>query len=523
MESPLLSVQDICKSFPGVKALGGVQLEVRRGEVHALLGENGAGKSTLLKILSGAQAADTGSIVFDGQTLSASETPLQRQQRGIVTIYQEFNLLPGLTVAENLFIGREPLRNGLIHWARLFSEAGRIIRDLNVDLNPRDEVRTLSVAKQQLVEITKAMTLQAKLIIMDEPTAALSGREVDQLLNIVRDLRARGLSIIYVSHKLNEVKALCDRYSVFRDGRFVTSGAVADVSVNDIVKQMVGREVVGAKRKPPDRLGEVVLQVDGITRTRPVAGVSATPLNNLSVQVRAGEIVGFAGLVGAGRTELARVIFGADPCDSGTVRVMNRRLILRSPQDGIRAGIMLVPEDRKQQGCFLAHSIRQNMTLPSLGRLSKLRWFVDESAETRMVEEYRRKLSIKMASDKVMIGTLSGGNQQKVLLARCMALHPKVLIVDEPTRGIDVSAKAEVHQVLFDMAEQGVAVIVISSELPEIMAVSDRIVTFKNGAITGSVPAHQATEEQLMSLMALGIERPLGMLRQLRTVQPLAA
>jgi inositol transport system ATP-binding protein len=504
MATPLLSVQGIRKSFPGVKALDGVQLSVAAGEVHALLGENGAGKSTLLKILAGAQPADEGSIHFEGRELSRNDTPLQRQQSGIVTIYQEFNLLPALSVAENMYLGREPLRHGLIDWTAMFRNAEAVIRDLKIDLDARADVRSLSVAKQQMVEIAKAMTFQAKLIIMDEPTAALSGREVDQLLAIIRDLRARGLGIIYVSHKLGEVKTICDRYTVFRDGKYVTQGEIADVGVNDLVRQMVGREVVGLKRQASDAIGEVVLKVEGITRLKAVSGVSATPLSNMSVHVRAGEIVGFAGLVGAGRTEMARVIFGADPCDSGSVRLLNQQIALRSPRDGIDAGIVLVPEDRKQQGCFLTHSIRQNMTLPSLSRLSRMRWFVDEKAELALIEHYRRKLSIKMASDKVAIGTLSGGNQQKVLLARCMALNPKVLIVDEPTRGIDVGAKAEVHQVLFDMAAEGVAVIVISSELPEVMAVSDRIVTFKNGVITGSVAGSEATEEQLMRLMALG-------------------
>lgn len=500
----LLSVRCVHKSFPGVKALDDVHLDVAPGEVHALLGENGAGKSTLLKILAGAYPADEGALQFDGRSLSPSDTPIQRQRMGIVTIYQEFNLLPALSVAENMYIGREPLRNGLINWPRMYARAQEVLSDLRVDLDPRAEVRTLSVAKQQMLEIAKAMTVQARLIVMDEPTAALSGREVGQLLDIVRDLRARGITIIYVSHKLNEVKTVCDRYTVFRDGRYVTTGTIANVSVNDLVRQMVGREVTGVKRQSPSLPGEIVLKVEGVTRLKAVSGTSATPLRNMSVHVHAGEIVGFAGLVGAGRTEMARVIFGADPCDSGTVRLRDSLVTLRSPRDGIEAGIVLVPEDRKQQGCFLSHSIRQNMTLPSLARLSRLRWFVDEAAETRLVEEYRRKLSIKMASDKVSIGTLSGGNQQKVLLARSMALNPKVLIVDEPTRGIDVGAKAEVHQVLFDMAAQGVAVIVISSELPEVMAVSDRIVTFMNGVITGSTPGCDATEEQLMRLMALG-------------------
>jgi len=511
MSSDLLRVRGISKSFPGVKALDGVQLDVVAGEVHALIGENGAGKSTLLKILAGAQAPDIGTIEFEGHSLSPADTPMTRQHQGIVTIYQEFNLLPALSVAENMYIGREPLRNGLVHWSRLYDDAQKVIRDLGIDLEPRAEVRSLSVAKQQMLEIAKAMTVQARLIIMDEPTAALSGREVDQLLGIIRDLKSRGLGIIYVSHKLNEVKSCCDRFTVFRDGRYVTTGAVADASVNDMVRHMVGRDVVSVKRQSSHTVGEVVLKVEGVSRLKAVAGTNATSLSDLSVEVRAGEIVGFAGLVGAGRTEMARVIFGADPCDSGTVRVLNKQVQLRSPRDGIDAGIVLVPEDRKQQGCFLSHSIRHNMTLPSLGRLSKMWWFVDEAAETRMIEEYRRKLSIKMSSDKAVIATLSGGNQQKVLLARCMALHPQVLIVDEPTRGIDIGAKAEVHQVLFDMAAQGVAVIVISSELSEVMAVSDRIVTFKNGVITGSTPGCEANAEQLMSLMALGAQSELPM------------
>jgi inositol transport system ATP-binding protein len=339
-----------------------------------------------------------------------------------------------------------------------------------------------------------------------EHPPALSGREVDKLHEIIRDLKAKGISIIYVSHKLNEVKAVCDRYTVFRDGRYITSGDVADVSVNDIVRLMVGRDVEFLKKKPAENLGEVVLRVQGVSRAGGVNDPHAVVLRDMSVEVRAGEIVGFAGLVGAGRTELARIIFGADPCDEGVVYISGSQISpLRSPKQGIDAGIALVPEDRKQQACFLVHSIRQNMTLPSLPRLTKWRFFVDEAAETKLIEEYRQKLRVKMAHDQVAIGTLSGGNQQKVILARCMALHPKVLIVDEPTRGIDVGAKAEVHQVLFDMAKAGIAVIMISSELPEVMAVSDRIVTFREGQITGSMPAAEATEEKLMNRMAIGV------------------
>jgi inositol transport system ATP-binding protein len=497
----LLHVRDVRKTFPGVVALDSVQLDVDRGEVHALLGENGAGKSTCLKILSGAQPPDRGTIEFDGRQLDPGDTPVQRQRAAIVTIYQEFNLLPALSVAENMYIGREPLRRGLIDWGRMYRDAQSIIDELGLELKARTPVRVLSVAEQQMVEISKALTMNAKLIIMDEPTAALSGREVDKLHEIIRGLKARGIGIIYVSHKLNEVKAVCDRFTIFRDGRYITSGNVADVTIDGIVRLMVGRDVAFMKRQPQETVGPVVLTVKGVSR----AGGAGKALRDMSVDVHAGEIVGFAGLVGAGRTEMARVIFGADSCDEGVIYVQGQQVSpLRSPRHGIEAGIALVPEDRKQQACFLMHSIRWNMTLPSLPRLVKWRFFVDEKAETRLIEDYRQKLRVKMANDQVAIGTLSGGNQQKVILARCMALHPKVLIVDEPTRGIDIGAKAEVHQVLFDMAKAGVAVIVISSELPEVMAVSDRIVTFREGQITGVMSGSEATEERLMGRMAIG-------------------
>jgi inositol transport system ATP-binding protein len=505
MSDVLLMIEGVKKYFPGVKALDGVNLEVRFAEVHALLGENGAGKSTLLKILSGAQPANEGTLSFDGEMLDPRDTPMMRQQKGIVTIYQEFNLLPSLSVAENMYLGREPLRNGLISWSKMYADAQKIIDDLGLDLKAKTEVRVLSVAQQQMVEISKALTMNAKLIVMDEPTAALSGREVDKLHDIIADLKARGISIIYVSHKLNEVKKMCDRYTVFRDGKYVNSGNVADVTVKDMVRIMVGRDVEVLKRgKVGATTGEPLLKVVGVSRGDS-SGSHAMKLHDMSVEVRAGEIVGFAGLVGAGRTELARVIFGADGADGGVIYLNGKQISpIQSPQSGLQSGIALVPEDRKQQGCFLSHSIRQNMSLPNLEQLSKWNYFVDQVAEGELVESYRKKLSIKMANDAVLIGTLSGGNQQKVLLARCMALQPKVLIVDEPTRGIDVGAKAEVHQVLFDMAQAGVAVIVISSELQEVMAVCDNIVTFREGRITGVTPGAEATEEKLMNLMAIG-------------------
>ena len=502
--APLLEVRKICKQFPGVRALDSVDLQVQSGEVHALLGENGAGKSTLLKILAGALRADQGEAVLQGATLDAQDTPRDRQRLGLITIYQEFNLLPFMSIAENLFLGREPRRRGFIDWAALHEKSRALLASLGLNVDPRREVRHLSVAHQQMVEIGRAVAQQAKLIIMDEPTAALSGREVDILHTVIRGLKARGVSFIYVTHRLDEVKQVCDGFTVLRDGRFVARGDVATVEIRDLIRLMVGREVEFAplaRRAPP---GAPMLEVKGISRALDAGHRHAMALQDLSFEVRAGEIVGFAGLVGAGRTELARIIFGADHCDAGVIYLDGKALRpLRSPHDAIRAGVALVPEDRKQQGCFFEQSISQNMTLPSLTRLARWRIFVNEAEERKLIGKYRTALRIKMSNSAAAIGTLSGGNQQKVLLARCMALAPKVLIVDEPTRGIDIGAKAEVHQLLSDMAQSGIALIVISSEMPEVLALSDRIVVFREGCISGTLEAADATEHKLMQLMAL--------------------
>src|SRR3984957_9246380 len=506
MNDPVLEVRNVRKQFPGVKALDAVQLHVERGEVHALLGENGAGKSTLLKILSGAQAADQGECFFDGKPLDPADSPLERQRLGLATIYQEFNLLPFMSVAENLYLGREPTRRGFIEWKRMRTEAAAVLSELGLHVDPQQDVRWLSVAQQQMVEIARAMTQSAKLIIMDEPTAALSSREVDLLHGVMRNLKERGVSLLYVTHRLSEVKQICDSFTVLRDGRLVTRGAVHNTDVADLVRLMVGRDVEFVRRSRLSPVGGTALAVTGICTDRDPSGRHATPLHEVTIEVRAGEVLGFAGLVGAGRTELARILSGADRCARGVLYLNGRELRLGSPAEAIEAGVALVPEDRKQQGCFLAHSVSRNLTLPSLPRLAFWRIFVDERRERDLVERYRQTLGIRMAGPDVAIETLSGGNQQKVLLARCMALNPKVLIVDEPTRGIDVGAKAEVHQLLCEMAAQGVAVIVISSELPEVMALSDRIVVFREGRVTGVVPAQEASEAALMNLMAVGLK-----------------
>ena len=504
MTGLVLSVRDVHKRFPGVKALDGVDLEVQAGEVHALLGENGAGKSTLLKILSGAQRWDRGEAALNAVPLDPNASPRDRQRLGLITIYQEFNLLPFMSIAENLFLGREPTRRGFIDWRTLHDNARALLASIGLDVDPRREVRHLSVAHQQMVEIGRAVAQQAKLIVMDEPTAALSGREVQILHGVMRELKARGVSFIYVTHRLDEVKQVCDSYTVLRDARFVARGQVSDVQIRDLVNLMVGRDVEFAKLVRRTRPGAALLAVQGVSRARDLSGRHAMALQDLSIDIRAGEILGFAGLVGAGRTELARIIFGADRCDRGVLYLSGAQMSpLRSPKEAIRAGFALVPEDRKQQGCFLEQSITHNITLPSLKRISRWGIFVDEAKERQLVDTYQAALSIKMANPTVAIGTLSGGNQQKVLLARCMALKPKVLIVDEPTRGIDIGAKSEVHQLLSSMAESGIALIIISSEMSEVLALSDRIVVFREGRISGTLDAQDASEAKLMQLMAI--------------------
>jgi inositol transport system ATP-binding protein len=508
MNKPLLCMTGIGKRFPGVQALVDVGLEVATGEIHALLGENGAGKSTLLKILSGAQQPDSGTIAFAGRTI-APATPHDAQRLGIVTIYQEFTLAPNMTIAENVFIGREPGPRVFVSWRKMIAETRAITGRLGLDLKPTALVRDLSVAEQQMVEIARALSMKSRLIVMDEPTSALSSTEVEKLFRIVRDLKAQGLGVIFVTHRLEEVMQICDRYTVLRDGRYMGSGAIAETTVDGIIRLMVGRQVkdLFARRAAARGGGDIALAVEGLTRRGNAQDQTVSVLDDVSLSVRRGEIVGLAGLVGAGRTEMARAVFGADPFDSGRILVDGKEVAIRSPREAIRHGIGLVPEDRKQQALFLALAVRMNISMAALTRIGKWSIFVDEAREGAMVEEFRRALNIRMAGPDQLIANLSGGNQQKVVLARWLALRPKVLIVDEPTRGIDVGAKVEVHNLLFEMANAGIAVIAISSELPEVLAISDRIVTMREGRITGEVAGDDATEEQVMTMMMLSGKR----------------
>ncbi|WP_035339971.1 MULTISPECIES: sugar ABC transporter ATP-binding protein [Dickeya] len=507
MTEPLLNIRDLTKNFSGVFALNQVQLTVLPGEIHALLGENGAGKSTLLKALAGAQPQTSGDINFNGERLSPQDSPVERQKRGIITIYQEFNLLPNMTVAENMFLGRELQRNRLFVDAQAVNQEARTVLEyLQLHIEPTTLVARLSVAQQQMVEIARALTLNARLIVMDEPSAALSDSEVESLHRVVRELKARGVSVIYVTHRLHEVFQLCDRFTVLQDGRYTGSGKVADIDVAGIIRMMVGRDVVFTRRPASQTHHQdkpVRLAVNGLCREKPPLDSHGIALNNISFQVHAGEILGIAGLVGAGRTEVARCLFGADPFTHGEFWLDGQPYHPVDPLHALEQGIALVPEDRKKEGAVLGLSIRHNLSLSSLSSLLHWRYFVDTRREDALIESYRQALRIKMVDSAQEVRKLSGGNQQKVILARCMALKPRVLIVDEPTRGIDVGTKSEVHQVLFDMAKQGVAVVVISSDLPEVMAISDRIITLSEGRVTGELHGDEASEERLMTLMAI--------------------
>ncbi len=504
MTTPFLRMSGISKSFPGVSALRDVTLEVAPGEVLALLGENGAGKSTLLKILSGAQQPDEGTISIEGQEVSLP-TPHAAQRRGVATIYQEFTLAPNMTIAENVFIGREPGRRPFVNWRRMAADTLAITSRLGLMLEPMAFVRDLSVAEQQLVEIARALSMDARLIVMDEPTAALSTTEVQKLFRIIRDLKARGFGIIFVTHRLEEVIEICDSYTVLRDGRQVGSGVVADMSIEKIIRLMVGREITSLyARRASAKSGDVALRVEGLSRRGHARDQNATVLDGVSLEVRRGEILGIAGLVGAGRSETARAIFGADDFDSGRVFVDGPPVAIRSPRDAIRRGVGLVPEDRKRQALFLSLAVRANLSMAALGAVTRWGLFIDDRAERALAEKYRQLLNIRMASQDQAVINLSGGNQQKIVLARWLALRPKVLIVDEPTRGIDVGAKVEVHNLLFEMARDGIAIIAISSELPEVLAISDRVVVMREGRVTGEVGRESADQEMLMSMMTLG-------------------
>ena len=493
MPNLLLKMEGIQKSFPGVLAIREGRLELEAGEIHALLGENGAGKSTLLKVLSGAHQPDAGTIHLNGEQITIAG-PRDATERGIAVIYQEFNLIPQLSVAENLFLGREKTKSGFITRADENSAAQAILRRLAAPFDATTPVGELTVAEQQLVEIAKALSQNAKILVMDEPTAALSGREVDALFAIVRDLKAQGIGIVYVSHRLDEIFQLCDTATVMRDGQWIATKPVAEWTRPKLIESMVGR-ALSAEFPPRDteqKIGAARLVVKNLVRGRAVQGVS--------FELRRGEILGLAGLVGAGRTEVARLLFGADPRDTGEIILDGKTLPMRSPQEAVQAGICLLTEDRKRQGLVLDLALRNNFGLPNLEKLGQL-GFIDAAKERQAFGGYVESLLIKTPHQEQLARNLSGGNQQKVVLAKWLQANSEILIFDEPTRGVDVGAKYEIYVLMRKLATEGKAILMISSELPEVLGMSDRILVMRGGKLTGEIEdATKATQEDVLHL-----------------------
>ena len=485
----ILEMRKISKAFYGVQALNNVDFDVLRGETHALLGENGAGKSTLMKILSGAYQRDAGEIFFDGEKIEIP-TPLAAQRIGISIIYQEFNLIPGLSVAENIFLGREPVKgNGLINWRVLNKDAQELLERLHADISPTTLVDQLSVAEQQFVEIAKALSFGSKLIIMDEPTATLTPTEIERLFEVMRELKSRGVSIIYISHHLDEIFEVADRVTVLRDGEHVATDEVKNVDKDLIIRWMVGRDLVNTYPARTTSPGEVILEVRNLSRR----GV----LHDISFDLRRGEILGIAGLVGSGRTELVRALYGADPVDEAQVTLRGETVNVLSPKESIKNGLGLLPEDRKQEGLILEQSIKSNVTLSNLKRVLR-GLLINHGDEKKMVDSYIQSLAIRTPSNQSLAKNLSGGNQQKVVLAKWLFTDSDILIFDEPTRGIDVGAKYEIYQLMNQLTENGKSIIMVSSELPEIIGVSDRVLVLHKGRITGEHLREDLNQELIM-------------------------
>jgi rhamnose transport system ATP-binding protein len=491
--APVLAVDGLSKSFPGVRALHDVRFDVHAGEVHALLGENGAGKSTLIKIVSGVYRPDSGAIRVDGQEVRFAG-PQEAQAAGIATVFQELLLFPDLTVAENIFLGHAPRSVwGGIDWTAMRARAAEILASLDIrELDVAAPVSTLSVANRQRVEIAKALSLNARVLIMDEPTAALPEADVLRLFAIVRNLRARGVGVVYISHRMAEIFTLADRVTVLRDGDFVATRQVADTSEQELITMMVGRVIDHLFPKLATKVGAPVLEVRDLVSPPVVRGVSFT--------VRAGEIVGLAGLIGSGRSEVAQTVFGISPATSGEILLAGETVRITSAGQAKRHGIAYVPEDRGTQGVIRAMNLRQNVSLAVLRRIAR-HGFIERDAEEELATDAIARFSIRARGPEQIVGKLSGGNQQKVVLGKWLATKPKLLIMDEPTRGIDVGAKAEIHRLMSELAAQGLAVLMISSELPEILGMSDRILVMREGRIAAEFARQDADQETIAHAM----------------------
>jgi monosaccharide-transporting ATPase len=500
--SPVLEVRRVTKRFPGVLALDGVSFELRPGEAHALVGENGAGKSTLIKVITGVYRPDEGEILFNGEGVSFGE-PRESQAAGISTIYQEINLIPLLSVAQNVFLGREP-RNalGMIDKARMNRDAAEILERYGIRADASAPLRSLGLGVQQMVAIARAISVDARAVIMDEPTSSLEAREVETLFSVIGQLREEGVGVIYVSHRLEELYEICDRVTVLRDGRVAHTGELAELSRLQLIAHMLGRELSEVEEEGATGFGG-----EHETASEPILVAQSHSqhprLREISFDVHPGEVVGLAGLLGAGRTETAKAIFGAEPLDSGSVRIEGTDIKTGSPGAAIKAGIAFLPEDRKLEGIIPDLSVRENIVAAALPRLARA-GLVSEKAQDELVEEFMQSLGIKASSPNQPVRELSGGNQQKVLLARWLCMNPKVLILDEPTRGIDVGAKAEIQTVVDDLAAKGLGIILISSELDEITEGSDRVVALRDGAVVGLLSGEEITEGNLMAVLAHG-------------------
>ncbi len=501
MNEVIVSMKNITKIFPGVKALDSVNFELRSGEVMALLGENGAGKSTLMKILSGVYTRDGGTMEIFGKEYG-DLTPKQAQQAGVAIIHQELNMCRHLSVAENMFLGRELRGKFSLDNAKMEAEAKRILDDLKINIDPRQTVGDLPVSKQQMVEIAKALSINAKILIMDEPTSALTAREIDDLFRIIRKLKAEGHGIVYISHRLEELAHIVDRVTIMRDGQYITSGNFADMTMDQIIANMVGREIKEKFPRVECKKGKKVFEVKNLNAGKMV--------RDISFSVYEGEIVGFAGLMGAGRTETTRAIFGVDPKESGEIYVDGKQVKITCPMDAIKNGVVLAPEDRKKDGLCTKLSIRQNLALPNLDWICNKLGVVSSSKEDRLCEKAVQDLRIKTPNVEIDSGNLSGGNQQKVVVGKWLARDSRVVIFDEPTRGIDVGAKVEIYNLMNQLKKQGIAVMFVSSEMPEVMGIADRIIVMCDGRITGEVMAKETTQSEILTLATTFEDKKIG-------------
>lgn len=494
-EANILKLTNINKSFPGVKALSDMNLELRKGEVLALVGENGAGKSTLMKILSGAYKRDSGTIEFNGKEVDIT-SPKQSEAMGISIIYQELNLIQRITVAENVFLGRYPQKRGAIQWKQMNADAEKLFSELGISMNVKTPLRELSIAQQQIVEIVKAISINAKVVIMDEPTSSLSQNETEILFRIIRMLKARGTAVIFITHRLDEIYEICDRMTVLRDGCYIGTKEVKDVTKAEMIEMMIGRKLTNQYPKRESRIGSTVLQVKNISD-------GGKHVKDVSFEAREGEVLGFAGLVGAGRTETLRLIFGRDKRTGGEIYIDGQQVSIHSPRDAIKNGIGFVTENRKEEGLFLRSSVKVNTVMVALKKILKAGFYFDFKKEREAAEEYVRLLHTATPSVNQRVMFLSGGNQQKVVLAKWLFSDSRIIFFDEPTRGIDVGAKKEIYEIINSLVATGKVVIVVSSDMEEIMGICDRILVMHEGVISGEV-AKEEFSQSLITEYAVG-------------------